>query len=257
MAAPELRWRMLIIGVDCATDERKTGVALGTYERGRVTVQHARACSDAEPAAAILTTWLTGHEVALLALDAPLGWPAPLGRELSRHQAGGVIATEKSRVFRRETDRFIQAHLGKTPLDVGADRIARTAHAALQLLETLRNRLHLALPLAWDPAQVTTVSAIEVYPAATLRTHGIASSGYKDASQGVARAAVVNGLRAMMAVEAVADEMHSDADVLDAVACLVAAQDFLEGRALGPTSVEVARKEGWIWAAPSLPAKGR
>ena len=69
---------MLIIGVDCATDERKTGVALGTCDRGRVTVRDARACSESEPAAAILTGWLTGHDVALLALDAPLGWPCLL-----------------------------------------------------------------------------------------------------------------------------------------------------------------------------------
>ena len=247
---------MLIIGVDCATDERKTGVALGTCERGRVTVRDARACSEREPAAAILTGWLTGHDVALLALDAPLGWPEPLGDELSRHQAGGVIATEKNRVFRRETDRFIQAHLGKTPLDVGADRIARTAHSALHLLDTLRRRLQIALPLAWEPARVTTVAAIEVYPAATLRAHGIASSGYKDVSQGVPREAVLSGLRAVMDAESVVHQMRADADVLDAVACLLAAQDFLDGRALSPPNLGIARKEGWIWAAPRAPAVG-
>lgn len=245
---------MLIIGVDCATDERKTGVALGTYERGRVIVREARACSEREPAADILTGWLSGHDVALLALDAPLGWPAPLGEELSRHQAGSVIATEKNRVFRRETDRFIQTHLGKTPLDVGADRIARTAHSALHLLDTLRRRLQIALPLAWDPAHVATVNAIEVYPAATLRAHGIASSGYKDASQGVPREAVLSGLRAVMGVEAVVDQMRADADVLDAVACLLAAQDFMEERALPPPNLAIALKEGWIWAAPRTPA---
>lgn len=241
---------MLIIGVDCATDERKTGVAVGTYERGHVIVSDARACSESAPAAAILTGWLTGHAVALLALDAPLGWPAPLGDELSRHQAGGVIATEKNLLFRRETDRFIQTHLGKTPLDVGADRIARTAHSALHLLETLRRNLRIALPLAWEPARVTTVAAIEVYPAATLRARAIVSSGYKDASQGVPREAVLRGLRAELDVEAVVDQMRADADVLDAVACLLAAQDFLEGRALPPPNLDVARKEGWIWAAP-------
>jgi Protein of unknown function (DUF429) len=241
---------MLIIGVDCATDERKTGVALGIYERGRMIVRDARACSESEPAAAILTGWLSGHDVALLALDAPLGWPAPLGDELSRHQAGGLIATEKNLLFRRETDRFIQKHLGKTPLDVGADRIARTAHSALHLLETLRRRLRVTIPLAWNPIHIVSVEAIEVYPAATLRARAIVSSGYKDASQGVPREAVLSGLRAVMDVEAVVDQMRADADVLDAVACLLAAQDFLEGRALPPPDLDIARKEGWIWAAP-------
>ena len=42
----------------------------------------------------------------------------------------------------------VRDRIGKQSLDVGADRIARTAHAALQLLHELRGRLGKPIPLA-------------------------------------------------------------------------------------------------------------
>jgi hypothetical protein len=44
-------------------------------------------------------------------------------------------------MFRRMTDRAIHKNVGRTPLDVGADWIARTAHAALRFLAELRRAL--------------------------------------------------------------------------------------------------------------------
>jgi hypothetical protein len=61
------------------------------------------------------------------AIDAPLGWPKPLAETLIDHRAGLPIETPANAMFRRTTDLFIQRKLKKTPLDVGADRIARTA----------------------------------------------------------------------------------------------------------------------------------
>jgi hypothetical protein len=61
------------------------------------------------------------------AIDAPLGWPKPLAETLIDHRAGMPIETPANAMFRRTTDLFIQRKLKKTPLDVGADRIARTA----------------------------------------------------------------------------------------------------------------------------------
>ena len=37
--------------------------------------------------------------------------------------------------------------------------------------------------------------------------------------------------------------------VEDAVVCLLAAKDFLAGRAVPPPDAELAATEGWIWAA--------
>ena len=62
--------------------------------------------------------------------------------------ASGVL-----NLFRRETDREIKRRLGRQPLDVGADRIARTGHRALEILSKLADSLKLReILLAWVPA---------------------------------------------------------------------------------------------------------
>jgi hypothetical protein len=38
-----------------------------------------------------------------------------------------------------------------------------------------------------------------------------------------------------------------DADVLDALVCVLAGADFLAGRAMPPEDEQLAQKEGWIW----------
>jgi predicted RNase H-like nuclease len=170
---------MLLIGVDCATEDNKIGLAAGEYETGSVHVRKVTVCAQERPAALTIAEWLYERAPALLAFDAPLGWPEALGRSLMAHRAGETITISPNDMFRRATDRFIQKHLRKTPLDVGADRIARTAHAALRLLGDLRERLRAPIPLAWAPTSTDGLVAIEVYPAATLRGHGLRSNGYR------------------------------------------------------------------------------
>ncbi len=94
-----------------------------------------------------------------LALDAPLGWPAVLGETLGPHIAGESLDGTPNELFRRQTDHFIKAVIGRQPLDVGADRIARTAHAALGLLEQLRQLTGQPVPLAWTPHDPAPVSS--------------------------------------------------------------------------------------------------
>lgn len=43
--------------------------------------------------------------------------------------------------------------------------------------------------------------------------------------------------------------MVDNADVLDAVICLLAAKNFLMGDAYYLQNMELAKKEGWIWVA--------
>jgi hypothetical protein len=81
--------------------------------------------------------------------------------------------------------------IDKQPLDVGADRIARTAHAALRLLQELRERTHMSIPLAWDRNFKPEVQAIEVYPAGSLKSYGIRHSGYKGNDGRANRAEIV------------------------------------------------------------------
>ena len=175
---------MKIVGVDCATEDAKIGIALGILVDDHLEIQDASLCSRERSAAETIAEWLrTEGEGSVIAIDAPLGWPRPLAASLIEHTAGSAINTEAHAMFRRGTDLFIQRELKKTPLDVGADRIARTAYAALRLLANLRERLGVAIPLAWDPSDIVALVAIEVYPAATLVAHRIRSSGYKKPQQ--------------------------------------------------------------------------
>ena len=69
-----------VVGVDCATDPRRVGLALGRWDGSRTTLVEVRHGSAAAPPAEIVARWIDAHDgPVLLALDAPLGWPAPLG----------------------------------------------------------------------------------------------------------------------------------------------------------------------------------
>ena len=238
----------LIIGIDCATDDAKIGLALADRRGGRTTIRQATICARESSAGATAAGWI-GESSApvLLAIDAPLGWPIEMGRQLVSHRAGQAIATEPNQLFRRATDRFIKTTFRKTPLDVGADRIARTAHAAVRLLGELRKASGQPIPLAWT-TDLSQMSAIEVYPAATLMVHGVRSSGYKKPSQRQERLEIIRSLSRWVDCGACLSALEGNADVLDSAVCVLAAVDFLEGHAIGPTDAVLAEHEGWIWA---------
>jgi len=238
-----------VVGIDCATEDAKVGIACGRAVDTGLRVERALLCSRDESAAETVTSWVRATDVpTLLAVDAPLGWPLALAQALGAHRAGDAIATDANKMFRRETDRFVKTRLGKTPLDVGADRIARTAHAALRLLGDLRSRLAADVPLAWTPNLVATVSAIEVYPAATLVGHGFRAGGYKQRERLAERREIIACLQAIASLPDDLSSMERSADALDAVVCLLAAHDFLRGEAMPPENHVLATGEGWIWA---------
>lgn len=235
-----------IIGIDCATDPKKRGVAKAFLNNDAWQVTET-------------TIGLTDHEIAdfvieaknpdravLLALDAPLGWPEQLGESLYNHSAGQSFDRPANKVFRRKTDDFIKKTYGKQPLDVGADRIARTAHSALALLSVIANRIaEKIIPLAWQN-NFSGVATIEVYPAATLISYGWPSRRYKKPAEMNVRAQIIAELENYLAFT----ETHSmvqSADALDAALCVLAGKDFLEGNCYQPENQRLAHKEGWIW----------
>lgn len=237
-----------IIGLDCATDDANVGVALGKWRDGALCVERVTLCDRLAPAA-VVGGWLgKADEPVLLALDAPLGWPAPLARTLVRHRAGDELSAGADQMFRRLTDRAIHKNVGKTPLDVGADRIARTAHAALRFLGELRRAVSRPVPLAWSADALAGIAAIEVYPAATLSAHGIRSAGYKKPEHVAERREILDALRTRLSLPDDVGLLEGDADALDAVVCLLAAKDFVEGQAVSPHDAQLAEQEGWIWS---------
>lgn len=237
-----------IIGIDCAVDERNVGVAIGDYSDSICTVSQLFVPDNSGSLSAFVTDHIRQSRRVLLTLDAPLGWPNALGQALFRHMAGATIDIRSELLFRRATDRFVKERFGKQPLDVGADRIARTALAALKLLEEIRRTTGLEIPIAWNQTYSGKAAAIEVYPAGSLISHGLPSLGYKKPEQVTVRQQILRGLKTLLRLDADLALAESDSDTLDAIVCVLAGKDFLAGKALSPHDlVDDAKKEGWIW----------
>ena len=168
----------------------------------------------------------------LIAIDAPLGWPDGLRDALHEHRAGEVVAVPKDEMLRRLSDRRLRS-AGLSPLEVGADRIARAAHEAATLIAELRTLSAERLPLLWS-CETGMSGVIEVYPAATLKRHGIESSGYKKPDATAQRFRIATACEAR--VTGVLDRVGASADEFDACLCLLAAADFMEGRCEPPPS---------------------
>lgn len=240
--------RIRIIGVDCATDPANVGLARGWYTAAHTEIEQITTGMRNTPVAATIAGWLREDGPTLLALDSPLGWPEPIGRELALHRAGGPLGTPIDAMFRRATDRFIRERLGKQPMEVAADRIARTAHAALGLLESLRTITGRPITLAWGAADLAghpgAIRAIEVYPAATLRAHGYRKGEHPRQTD---EQTILALLAERLSLPQGADQIQSR-HAIDAAACVLAGADFLSGAAPGPSDLSLAMIEGWIWA---------
>ena len=105
------------------------------------------------------------------------------------------------------------------------------------------------IPLAWTPADVLPVAAIEVYPAATLVAHRMRSNGYKKRDQTEERREIVAALLTKLKIADSVVDLTQSADLVDAAVCVLAGADFLSGRAMAPEDRTLAEREGWIWTA--------
>jgi len=226
-----------LLGIDCATVPTKTGLALGELRGQVVYILRWATGTKRKPPAIIATDWLRDYDEALIALDAPLGWPRALGALLSTHKAGFPIQHAADKLFRRATDMSIKHRLGKQPLEVGANFIARTAVAALRLLDQIRQSTGRPVPLAWSREENEKWRAIEVYPAATRIGHSAPDIGGS-----------LEGLGELLDCSAVLPALMQSKDAVDAAVCALAAGDFILGRAIPPLDHETALVEGWIWA---------
>ena len=244
---------MYLVGIDCATKPKFVGIALAKMTHEVHVCEVHAAIKD--PWKAVFR-WLETFrsERILIAIDAPLGWPAPLGQSLNTHSAGDPIDADSNKLFSRFTDRYIRQEVGKKPLEVGADRIARTAHAALQELAILRQESQDAIPLAWSHQGLSGMSVIEVYPAATLKAHDLPSNGYKDNKDPKhkrVRTKILDSFTSFHVPLECRNIAIRNSDGFDAVVCLLAAADFAGGNALPPPDYQQAQKEGWIWCRGS------
>lgn len=244
---------MRIIGLDAASDSKKFGYVVCRYGREALALEQSGLLSERDAWNRLVKCCKGGRERTLLAIDAPLGWPSPLGDSLVTHQAGDRLTAPPNDLFRRETDRWVKREIGKQSLDIGADKIARAAWRALDVLNELRTLSRQPIPLAWDPDFGERVAAIEVYPAATLKAHGLDSGSYKEASADGEAARKKLGKALGERAPWLAALSRDSIDVFDAGLCAIAGADFLDGLAPPPEDIQLARKEGWIWVkAPKM-----
>mgnify|MGYP000953606960 CR=1 FL=1 len=236
-----------VIGIDCATDPKKTGISFGYYRNCEMVITNTIVSKDFTTMYRYLFDYINKNDDILIAMDAPFGWPSSMGHALINHNAGNPIHIDSNNMFRRETDRFIKRKIGKQSLDVGADRIARTAHSALNIIDEIRKHTNREVTLVWDETDIRGVNLIEVYPAATLDCYNIVSKGYKESNKYDVRKVIIEALSNHIIIETNRDMILHNADALDSVICLLAAKDFIMGNVLYPDNIELAKKEGWIW----------
>ena len=255
-----------VIGIDFSTTPERTGMAKALVDVASMSAKlcNVRTATKLNPPFKIAASWIRniGDDArVLIAIDAPLGWPEAMREyEFMQHVAGQRLNHRPDMLFLRETDRWIEQRFNKKPFAVGADKIARTAHAALDFLGRLADELHVkTMPLAQSPEDVReyTRSVIEVYPAATLLAHKIDTGRYKKPGN--------DGMRdRKRIIKRIVEELQlgrlkNDIDLnkvarndntVDAVVCVLASLDFLVGHAESPDSriAAIVGREGWIWA---------
>lgn len=93
------------------------------------------------------------------------------------------------------------------------------------------------IPLAWSPQDIDPIAAIEVYPATTRLARSAPDQGGS-----------LVGLESWLTLPPDIDPSRLSADAIDALVCVLAAADFVAGRAVAPHDTDLARAEGWIWA---------
>lgn len=249
-----------LLGVDVGSRLRNAGVAVGHWTGDELVIDAVEAGADlpgrnTDPSIDAVATWLAARVPSdgpvLLALDAPLGWPAPLSEGLADHAAGDRLpASDPDRLWRRATDVDVHARHGKLPLEVGANYIARAAWTALEILDAVRARTGRPLPVVLAPDEAPT-AAIETYPAATLRAWLGEDPGSYKARDPMPRRALLDRLRQTepFRLTAAAEASALSVDhAFDALICVLAGADFIRGRVppVPPELHRTARREGWI-----------
>jgi predicted nuclease with RNAse H fold len=185
----------------------------------------------------IVVSWLNECDRAIIALDAPLGWSAALGSALAGHQAGKPMGRSSDDLFKRATDKFIKQQIRKNPLEIGASWISRSAVAALGMLDAIQEGCKQRIPIAWGIEDIAPFAAIEVYPAATRLAYGATD-----------KSGSLDRLERYIEISPQIPVSELSIDAIDAMVCVLAASDFVEGRAERPQDMELAKKEGWIWS---------
>jgi hypothetical protein len=161
-----------------------------------------------------------GSVSAILAIDAPLGFPEAFSRLI----VGGAVPdpirrSAENPYLYRFTERRLVAE-GVTPLSTIKDMIGSQSTKAMHVIARFAERVALGV---WSDGAALTL--IETYPALCRARLGQAADGKSSAKTG------------------------READILDAEVCARIARDFhLRRETLDAPPIDAPLTEGWIWA---------
>lgn len=110
-----------MIGIDFATQDENVGLACADLVGGRSILLHAICADKKSKTADRISEWLRDFSgSALLAIDAPLGWPMRMASVLAMHRAGDpLVESDANQMLFRVTDQFVKKWRNEAPLAAG------------------------------------------------------------------------------------------------------------------------------------------
>lgn len=250
------------VGIDLATEPKRTGVAVVTLDGPRATASLPPAGFAADDRSLVGIV----DRSTVVGLDSPLGWPDDFVAAVTAHRVSARWPTFEHRsadkiresLRHRKTDLFVRSlDLGSTPLSVSSDLIGVVAMRGAWLQSAWAQR--------WGRLESRdgTGRLVETYPAAALRAWGLLArrgARYKGGgtleqrgAQRVERERIMGELEEQSAQwldvdDALRDESVRSDHALDA---LVSALVALAARVGATHHVpkddnDAARREGWI-----------
>jgi predicted nuclease with RNAse H fold len=232
------------IGIDVAAQPQATGACCVVWQPSAAEITRAEAGVDDGR----LLELLSSQEAQRIGVDVPLGWPTAFVGALARHHRGepwgDLVDPPKGKsLTHRATDRWVhdQPDLALWPLSVSTDRIAYSAMRMARLLGQLGHT---------DRSGGGRV--VEVYPAAALKSWGLASRQYKRADGRVNLSLLLEQLRKaapwLKADEAIWGKIEEDDNRFDALICALVARavERNQCREIPPQLGATADVEGWI-----------
>lgn len=237
---------MLTLGIDLATQAKRTGLCSIEWEEGEARVQElSLGWQDASLLQQIALADKTG-------VDAPLGWPARFVSAVSAHQGEAPFwsLTESGEEQRkalalRITDKKVQEITGKRPLSASTDLISMVAFRLARIEQGLRYK-------GTFFSRDGSGAICEVYPGAALLQWGISPKGYKGKEGQECRKEIIGKiakeLPSLSITKAEKAMMEQSDDLLDAFIASLSARAAATGRTAVPEEADLgaAQKEGWI-----------
>ncbi len=238
---------MVTLGVDLASQPKKTGVCLIHWKDGRACVEEQDLFVATERAEDKGLLKLFGR-ADKIGTDAPFGWPRGFTlalKDYSDPKRRSCWPSDDNSLRYRKTDRVVLKESGVRPLSVSSDWIAWTARRAARLLSKAEQE---------EPIDRSGGGRfVEVYPAAALKIWQLQSSGYKGSDGRANRINLVDEL--MKRTEwldwkskKVEAKCKKSDDALDALVAALVARAKAKCLCCEPKSEtkKLAEEEGWI-----------